>query len=114
MMRLSDAIRLGALLAPQIRDHHFQRNGAGEIIASCAIGAATHAGYCFAAHRPFLDATRRTCPRCGVSGTVLSTIAHLNDWHRWTREAIADWVATLEGEDTEPAPRVAAGRERHA
>jgi hypothetical protein len=25
-----------------------------------------------------------------------NTVTHLNDDHRWTREQIADWVATIE------------------
>ena len=28
--------------------------------------------------------------------SVSRTIMHLNDWHRWTREAIADWLDTLD------------------
>jgi len=27
-------------------------------------------------------------------------IAHLNDGHGWTRERIADWVATIETQET--------------
>ena len=35
------------------------------------------------------------CPACLMDEIDLAdTIIHLNDMHRWTREAIADWVAT--------------------
>jgi hypothetical protein len=43
---------------------------------------------------------------CPVVGEV---IQHLNDSHRWTREQIADFVATIER--VEPAPSVDAVRE---
>lgn len=37
------------------------------------------------------------CPACTrPQETAQRTIAHLNDKHKWTREAIADWIATLE------------------
>ncbi len=32
-------------------------------------------------------------------------VIHLNDDHRWTREQIADWVATVEPSET-PTPDV--------
>lgn len=38
------------------------------------------------------------CPvkGCGDLGTVRAVIIHLNDSHKWTREAIADWLDTLD------------------
>lgn len=40
------------------------------------------------------------CPWCQQvitgKGRLTEAIAHLNDGHRWTRERIADWVATVE------------------
>lgn len=33
------------------------------------------------------------CPVCAAGpATVVSIMAHLNDDHQWTREAIADWM----------------------
>lgn len=29
-------------------------------------------------------------------GTVRGMVMHLNDWHKWTREEIADWLETLD------------------
>lgn len=37
------------------------------------------------------------CPVCPLpAGPLFRVIPHLNDTHLWTREAIADWVATIE------------------
>lgn len=30
------------------------------------------------------------------TGSVLITVTHLNDIHKWTRERIADWLDTLD------------------
>lgn len=108
-MKLSEAIRLGAMMKPQ---------GFEVLIAdgrSCAIGAAADAiganvddssGSMSAVPPklrtafPLLSVCADSpCPskdcgviRCGVS----SVIIHLNDTHRWTREEIADWVESRE------------------
>lgn len=106
-MRLSDAIWLGAMLRPQ-GFKAFWRDG-----KSCAMGAAMDAigriGRGTEATRtwPWLDAAKVQCPKCGAIynrrwvdgqrlGGYVYVIAHLNDHHRWTRERIADWVATVE------------------
>ena len=41
------------------------------------------------------------CPKCAYLGvarsdTLAKLIPHLNDHHKWTREAIADWLDTLD------------------
>lgn len=36
------------------------------------------------------------CPICSEKQSVFSLIAHLNDFHRWTRECIAAFVAEME------------------
>lgn len=36
-----------------------------------------------------------TCPICHVVGRLPQIVIDLNDCHRWTREAIADWLDTL-------------------
>lgn len=118
-MRLSDAIRLGAMASEQgfgtIWDHG----------KTCALGAAYLAAGLFnrdhcvargAASRtfPVIDVSIEQCPVYG--GTVVrcfhgpkdvvNVITHLNDIHEWTREQIADWVATVEPPDV-PAPATA-------
>ena len=35
-------------------------------------------------------------PVNGLKGTLLDTVASLNDNERWTREEIADWIDSLE------------------
>ncbi len=99
-MRLSEAIRLGAMLHPQ----HFGSarlydvDADMAIIGTCAIGAAEEAGYSFWVPDETLNANAR-CPQCDCwsRDTTRALIPHLNDDHRWTREAIADWVELQEG-----------------
>lgn len=103
-MRLSDAIRAGARLRPQAFGAYRDDGG------SCALGAAWEA-LCLAEGRPVdpcpnlrpwaapLEALMHVpCPACGYRHYE-NQITHLNDRHRWTREAIADWVATQEATD---------------
>lgn len=91
-MRLSDAIRLGSMLHPQgfgklaVLDLH------GQILATCALGAAVQAGYV----RGSLLVAVASCPVCDGVAQGRQLITHLNDAHHWTREAIADWVESLE------------------
>jgi hypothetical protein len=116
MMRLSEAIRLGAMLGPQVFGSTFSAEG------SCAFGAAVLAAQCptfatgpFDTHRSLRDSdagsgyvaavpnewnwimeTEAPCPVCGTVQPGYRQIAHLNDDHRWTRDAIADFVAERE------------------
>jgi hypothetical protein len=110
-MKLSEAIRLGAMLKPQ---------GFGELcvelpdgrLATCAMGAAQEAAVCaftgtsdplesvaviYARYEALLD-TGVGCPACeDIDDEFLDqVIHHLNDEHCWTREQIADWVETIE------------------
>jgi hypothetical protein len=103
-MRLSEAIRLGAMLRPQV--FHAFRTARG----TCAFGAAVDAvgltldasdpaaiADALIGQWPWLQGKRVRCPECTrrrVPGAVISEC--LNDEHRWTRERIADWVETLE------------------
>ncbi len=105
-MKLSEAIRLGAMLRPQAFHTEYDDEG------SCAIGAAFEA----VGLRSFLEAglkddqdpwvwsnhTFARCPACNKRDEVTSLIQELNDGHRWTREAIADWVEIIE--NAQPAP----------
>jgi hypothetical protein len=36
------------------------------------------------------------CPECHGKRVLARLIPHINDDHGWTREQIADWVATIE------------------
>jgi hypothetical protein len=86
-MKLSEAIRLGSMLAPQ--GFGFYKDAFG---ASCTIGAAMDAGYDFSQKKARVITS---CPLgCSYAAdeSLIIVLAHLNDRHRWTREAIADWV----------------------
>lgn len=114
-MKLSEAIRLGALLKPQ---GFGSRSGHSAAEHTCAMGAAceaagleTYLTYdAMLTAWPFLKA-QRMCPcpdgqpydsavscRQLFSGThtTIDLLWHLNDGHKWTREAIADWVESVE------------------
>lgn len=123
-MKLSDAIRLGSMMKPQAFGEIYSPGNK----RTCAIGAAIDAigchittaepGQIIANGRtsnvssgtesvvksplnwhPFL-LNEHACPVCrhrpGYFGIRL--IAHLNDYHRLSREAIADYIATIENE----------------
>lgn len=50
---------------------------------------------------------KQMCPECtayGTDGSLRSTIIHLNDHHKWTRERIADWLETLDHDLTFKMP----------
>lgn len=110
-MKLSEAIRLGAMLRPQ---------GFGHVLKdgrSCALGAAYEA-IGLDASKPFMTveiacykAAARAfpffaqimiakCPVCGKKCEEgnLYMPAHLNDVHRLSREEIADHVETIEAQ----------------
>lgn len=99
-MKLSEAIRLGAMTGPQCFEAFHTWNG-----ATCAMGAAYRAvgiSYEFAAivqppeWEAFLDRSE-CCPACEFGATDMQGIIfHLNDEHKWTREAIADFVEQIE------------------
>ncbi len=104
-MKLSEAIRAGAKLRPQAFGKGF--DGVG----TCAMGAAFEGmgldpkSLDLEICQPIPEVLRelfppksvRLCPVCGTQ-KALGVIVHLNDEHGWTREAIADYVETLERE----------------
>ncbi len=114
-MKLSEAIRLGAMIRPQVFGA-FMKNG-----GSCAIGAALEAvGHnvedfspCYSeAAEAFPLLTRWAdydCPACvvqfapGLWRRFDTVISHLNDQHKWTREQIADFVASIERSESPEA-----------
>jgi hypothetical protein len=104
-MRLSSAIRIGSRLRPQAFGHLISERG------SDAFGAAAEASGCrledieltwfdFYRKFPIIFKNCSTCPVCSINATVGKLIAHLNDDHRWTRECIADWVETIEAQES--------------
>ena len=97
IMTLSEAIALGAMTKPQAFGELF-RDG-----RSCAWGAALDAigepyGY-HVSFWPWVDNISE-CPDTScherMPQEVRYLILHLNDHHRWSREKISDWVATVE------------------
>jgi hypothetical protein len=115
-----------AELAKAIREgvRHRPRQAFGEYFkgraSSCALGAAYEGIYRmprevegFHPHRldrlfECLDFSIMRCPAgCTKRIPLGALIVHLNDYHEWTREQIADWVATLA--PPAPAPAAPAG-----
>lgn len=109
-LSLSQAIRLGAMLAPQAFNY-FLKDG-----ATCAMGAALQAGgagehltdylkcgeliiemFPLAAD---LHAAALHCPEgCGhCRSSVWGMVAHLNNDHKLSRERIATWIETIEAQ----------------
>ena len=101
-LRLSEAIRLGSMLRPQIFGQ------ISNALGSCAFGAAkesigdrTPEGFWDPERNfPVVGLLPRECPVCGEVEKLRASIIseHLNDRHRWTRERIADWVESVERE----------------
>lgn len=103
----SEAIREGAKLAPQIFDILATAKG------TCAIGAGGHAIFesmqmwsinlydYMRDEYPYLYEVVPTCPvsECSYPGNgrnLENTIIHLNDYHKLSREDIADWLSLEE------------------
>jgi hypothetical protein len=117
-MKLSEAIRLGAMLKPQTVGSYSDETG------SCALGAALDAIGALtedvedmesSVMDPWLAslwpvaARRVACPAegCYHQQRLDDTVIDLNDDHGWTREEIAAWVETVEatmGQTTEEKP----------
>lgn len=115
-MRLSEAIRLGAMMRPQAKEDLFVGGH------SCALGAAYEAIGLMTPDTdrcnnpsswhwrtrdafPLLE-EKVSCPigDCWRTPDDLAYVTtHLNDEHGWTREAIADWVESVEREQQSPA-----------
>lgn len=113
-MKLSEAIRLGAMWTKQ----GVQTESMLSSIAPCALGAALLAigkqkatpesphGYKTVTDTwPWLK-TKMRDPVGGMEATAMEIIWLLNDGFHWTRERIADWVATVEPQETlrDPLP----------
>lgn len=102
-MRLSEAIRLGSMLHPQSFGWLRAYGSDDAIVATCAMGAAEEVGCDTEEYK----AGKVACPECpNLAGSLYGVVVHLNDGHRWTREAIADWVATIESAQDHAATEV--------
>ena len=112
---LADAIRKGADRRPEQAFGDYFRGRK----ASCALGAAYEGMYRLPDNadgtRPtkdlewFFDCLEGSVRRCPADGcrkrlTLASILVHLNDEHRWSREAIASWLEKENG-SKEGAPR---------
>ena len=108
-MRLSEAMRLGAKVCPQAFGFTEDRDG-----GRCALGAAFHtefgnADWVTKVVGGRLSSTQNErwpvlavmaeppCP-CRSTIQVEWAVAHLNNDHKWSREAIAEWVEVVEGQ----------------
>ena len=101
---LAEYIRAGMKRRPEQAFGDYYRGD----LASCALGAAYEAMYRLPrdaqGKRPtrdldwFFDCldTVKACPveGCKKRLYLAALLVHINDDHRWTRDAIADWVAT--------------------
>lgn len=119
-MKLSEAIRLGAMSGPQARWKLYDPETGG----TCAQGAAALAIGCLdtntgwyilpfpaaihaiwkPVYREFMEAP---CPECGrhEDGYISNGLmAHLNNEHGWTREQIAARVQAIEDAQVSPDP----------
>lgn len=112
-MELSEAIRIGSAMRPQAFGALFGYTPAYELgdstLGTCALGAAMDgAGINMGAWNsqanfqqsfPIVHLTA-SCPACQTvmlqNTRLANIIMHLNDSHRWSRQAIAMWVEVQE------------------
>lgn len=105
-MKLSEAIRLGAMLRPQSFgwQEAVSSGSCALMAANEAIGNAMSDFFGVVNAFPMLN-EKRECPTCGEHHELHWIIAmHLNDKYRWTREQIADLVATIEAQAASTVP----------
>lgn len=100
-MKLSEAIRLGAMLKPQGRRGFFDGGN------TCALGAAADAigrlndlldGRFLESKEWPLLSEMAAHPVTLWTRSVWDVVTSMNDIFGWTREQIADWVETIERE----------------
>ncbi len=115
-MRLSEAILLGSTISEPCHSILKIEYTDGRM-ATCALGSAGLAiGDCSygGVEQAFpwtLDDWRR-CPECSNESSTFPLIHHLNDAHCWTRERIAEWVATIEPKEEPEAVEISCGGAR--
>ena len=123
-MKLSDAIRLGAMLLPQCHPYLEEDPVGSPPTACCALGGAALAmGFqrrrdlsvdkFLTTQWTWLFLQSAMDPRDG--GYVVSSVGNmisLLNWRGWTRERIADWVASIEPQE-DPLPAAPLGEPCH-
>jgi hypothetical protein len=110
-MKLSEALRLGAMLRPQQAYGALFNDSNG---GTCALGAIADAvglldtennKYYGPIPEPIRSLWRpvanvvcaSACPQCGERAFGSDrVIVHLNNEHKWSRERIADWIESIE------------------
>jgi hypothetical protein len=105
-LKLSEAIRLGAMLRPQYKGGYFGTVDHTSELGSCAMGAALEAAGPGAPINlektfPLITSyvTFTPSPSIGAVRSRLDyIITYLNDDRDWSRERIADWVEVIERE----------------
>lgn len=106
-MRLSEAIRLGSMLGPQIfgRGTDDQNGSCAYGAAYLAIGGRVNDHVSVTDTWPWIDTMTDVCPVCERVPSDIPVgcgqlIPHLNDVHLWSRERIADFVASIEPQES--------------
>ena len=90
----SEAIRLGCLLAPvQAFGCYQDAPGTACVVGAMNLGWGKPVDY--SDWDVFGAINFLPCPPCRVDLNSLASLTHLNDYHRWTRERIADWLEGL-------------------
>jgi hypothetical protein len=88
---LAEAIRLGCKKVPkQAFGRLVAVDSSASVDATCVVQAGADGGY----NPETAFMVRADCPVC-VKPTPQKILPHLNDFHCWTRERIADWLDTL-------------------
>lgn len=100
-MKLSEAIRLGAMTSPRQCFGKLADGFGGLCAMGCALAAIGREMNEWI-ELPFMWRWLGSIDDCPVCGTrykghrTTNIVAHLNDDHQWSREQIADYIETLE------------------
>lgn len=124
-MKLSEAMRLGSMLTAPVKGPYVEFKD-GRVCGACALGAAAVAmGYADKCDiEPYLDdlwpgllrMDIPTCPEPSCHGgrshdrhlTLINRVIQLFEHHDWSRERVADWIATVELQQASAAVEVGA------
>lgn len=120
-LRLSEAIRLGAMAVPEVHGPAYRRGSDGRVCGVCAIGAAMFAaGLIPESRRTWLPVSHMdpevsaafpllladvTNPVTESPSYVRAIVIGLFERHNWTRERIADWVESIEAQQDAAQPQ---------
>lgn len=94
-MKLSEAIMLGSTMSPQAFGVARRSDGAACALAAAGDANGVEYGLDLFQVWPFL-LTKAVDPVTTNVGPAWSIIVDLNDCQMWSRERIADWVASVE------------------